>query len=268
MSAAYSKRMLSTKVNAHQAVAAERYLWLASLAGIFIIWETTVRLGVVPESRLPSFTATVIALATSLLDTAFLTRVAQSFLNLTAGILLALAIALPLAMFAGLRNRLDTAVTPLIMLAGALPDIALLPVLVLWIGPGNVAAVAIAAFSAFFPMYFTIREGTKDIPRDLFHVAAVFNTNRFDTFRKLILPAVSPHLFTGLRLAYDFVWEIVLAIEIFSGVTGIGSYIAGAVESGGVTEAFAAILAVGILAIMVDRLVFGRAERWIRRWMD
>jgi len=268
MSAAYSKRMLSTKVDAHHGVAVERYLWLASLAGIFIIWEATVRLGVVPESRLPSFTATVLTLASSMFDVGFLTRVAQSFLNLTGGILLALAIAMPLAMFAGLRNRLDTAVTPLIMLAGALPDIALLPVLVLWIGPGNVAAVAIAAFSAFFPMYFTIREGTKDIPKDLFHVAAVFNTNRFDTFRKLILPAVSPHLFTGLRLAYDFVWEIVLAIEIFSGVTGIGSYIAGAVESGGVTEAFAAILAVGILAIMVDRLVFGRAERWIRRWMD
>jgi ABC-type nitrate/sulfonate/bicarbonate transport system permease component len=84
----------------------------------------------------------------------------------------------------------------------------------------------------------------------------------------LILPAVSPQLFTGLRLAYDFVWEIVLAIEIFSGVAGIGSFISGAVETGGVSEAFAAILAVGMLAILVDRLFFGRAEKWIRRWMD
>jgi len=268
MSAAYSKRMLSTRADAHHAALTEKYLWLASLAVIFVGWEATVRYGVVPESRLPSFTATVLTLVSSLFDMAFLTRVAQSFLNLSGGIFLALAIALPLALFAGLRNRFDTAMTPLIMLAGALPDIALLPILVLWIGPGNVAAIAIAAFSAFFPMYFTIREGTKDIPKDLFHVAAVFNTSRLDTFRKLILPAVSPQLFTGLRLAYDFVWEIVLAIEIFSGVTGIGSYIAGAVERGGVTEAFAAILAVGILAIMVDRLLFGRAERWIRRWMD
>jgi nitrate/nitrite transport system permease protein len=117
-------------------------------------------------------------------------------------------------------------------------------------------------------MYFTIREGTKDIPRDLFHVAAVFNSRRLDTFRKLILPAVSPQLFTGLRLAYDFVWEIVLAIEIFSGVTGIGLYISGSVEAGSVKEALAAILAVGMMAILVDRLVFGRAEEWIRRWMD
>jgi len=268
MSAAYSKRMLSTGANAHHAAAVERYLWLASLVGIFCVWEMTVRLGAVPESRLPSFTATIQTLLTSLLDQSFLMRVGQSFLNLTGGILLALAIALPLALFAGLRDRFDTTLTPLIMLAGALPDVALLPVLVLWVGPGNAAAIAIAAFSAFFPVYFTVREGTKDIPRDLFHVASVFNTGRLDLLRKLILPAVSPQLFTGLRLAYDFVWEIVLAIEIFSGVAGIGSYIAGAVESGGVREAFAAILAVGVMAIVVDRLVFGRAERWIRRWMD
>ena len=268
MGAAYSKRMLSSRADAHHAAAAEKYLWLVSLAGIFLIWEATVRLGIVPGSKLPAFTATVATLASSLLDVQFLTRVAQSFLNLTGGILVALALALPLAIFAGLRNRFDTTLTPLVMLGGALPDIALLPVLILWIGPGNTAAIVIAAFSAFFPMYFTIREGTKDIPKDLFHVAAVFNTGRFDTFRKLILPAVSPQLFTGLRLAYDFVWEIVLAIEIFSGVTGVGSYISGAVEAGDITQAFAAILAVGVLAIVIDRLLFGRAEKWIRRWMD
>ena len=268
MSAAFSKRTLFTKANAHHTVAIEQHLWLASLACIFLVWEATVRFGLVPGSKLPSFTATVATLVASLLDKGFLMRVLQSFLNLTAGIVIALAIALPLAIFVGLRNRFDSAMTPLIMLGGALPDIALLPVLVLWIGPGSAAAIAIAAFSAFFPMYFTIREGTKDIPRDLFHVAAVFNTGRIATFRKLILPAVSPQLFTGLRLAYDFVWEIVLAIEIFSGVTGIGSYISGAVEAGDVTEAFAAILAAGVLAIVIDRLVFGRAEKWIRRWMD
>jgi len=268
MSAAYSKRVLSTGARAHHAVATEKYLWLVSLVGIFFFWETIVRLGIVSSSKIPAFTATVATLALSLFDARFLVLVGQSFLNLTGGILIALAFALPLAIFAGLRNGFDTTMTPLIMLGGALPDIALLPVLVLLIGPGNAAAIAIAAFSAFFPMYFTIREGTKDIPRDLFHVAAVFNTGRLDKFRKLILPAVAPQLFTGLRLAYDFVWEIVLAIEIFSGVAGIGSFISGAVETGEVTQAFAAILAVGILANMIDRLVFGRAEKWMRRWMD
>jgi len=249
-------------------VAVEKYLWFASLACIFLAWEMIVRLGMVPASKLPSFSTALLTLLSCLSDLGFLALVGQSFLNLTSGILVALAIAMPLALFTGLRNRLDTAITPLIMLAGALPDIALLPILVLWIGSGNAAAITLAAFSAFFPMYFTIREGTKDIPKDLFHVAAVFDTGRFDTFRKLILPAVSPQLFTGLRLAYDFVWEIVLAIEILSGVTGIGSYISGNVDAGGVNEAFAAILAVGILAIAVDRLLFGRAERWLRRWMD
>ncbi len=268
MSAAYSEHIISTRANVHRTSCIERYLWIGSLGIIFLIWEMTVRLGVVSGANLPSFSETVVTLCSSLLDQSFLALVAQSFANLSAGILVALSIAMPLALSAGLRSRFDTAITPLIMLGGALPDIALLPILVLWIGPGNAAAISIAAFSAFFPIYFTIREGTKDISSDLFHVASVFNASRFDTFKKLILPAVSPQLFTGLRLAYDFVWEIVLAIEIFSGVIGIGSYIEGSVRTGDVREAFAAILAVGVLAILVDRLLFGRAEKWIRRWMD
>jgi len=268
MSAAYGEHTLLTKANARHAHTAERYLWIGSLGVIFLVWELTVRLGVVSGSKMPAFSETVLTLCAGVFDKGFLILVGQSFLNLSAGILVALSLAMPLALCAGLRNGFDTAMTPLIMLGGALPDVALLPILVLWIGSGNVAAISIAAFSAFFPIYFTIREGTKDIPRDLFHVAYVFNTGRIDTFRKLILPAVSPQLFTGLRLAYDFVWEIVLAIEIFSGVTGIGSFIDGSVKAGDVREAFAAILAVGVIAILVDRLVFGRAEKWIRRWMD
>ena len=130
MSAAYSKRALSIRTSAHHEIAAEKYLWLVSLAGIFCFWEAIVRLGIVQGSKMPAFTATVATLASSLLDAQFLTRVAQSFLNLSGGILIALAVALPLAVFAGLRNKFDTAMTPLIMLGGALPDNRSLPNLV------------------------------------------------------------------------------------------------------------------------------------------
>ena len=53
----------------------------------------------------------------------------------------------------------------MIMLFGALPDLAFLPLLILWFGPGNVAAIIMASMAGFFPIYFTVREGTKAIPR-------------------------------------------------------------------------------------------------------
>jgi ABC-type nitrate/sulfonate/bicarbonate transport system permease component len=183
------------------------------------------------------------------------------------GIFIALFIAAPLAICTGLRNRIDLTLTPSVMLCGCLPDLALLPLFVYWFGPGSVAAILMAAICAFFPIYFTIREGVKGIPADYFHVSMVFKANKFDVLRKIILPATFPNAIIGLRLAFDFVWEVVLAIEIIARVAGIGWLINFYVESGSIELAFAGIMAIGIIALTIDRLVFGTLEERIRRWI-
>jgi len=161
-----------------------------------------------------------------------LLKIVHSFLNLVFGLFLAFAVALPLAFTAGSRNKFDLTFTPIIMLFGALPDLSFLPLLVLWFGPGNVAAIIMASLAGFFPIYFTVREGTKSIPRELFDVTAIFKSNRLSTFTKMVLPAISPQMFSGLRLAYDFAWEIIIAIEIATRMSGIGDFIDGNVASG------------------------------------
>jgi ABC-type nitrate/sulfonate/bicarbonate transport system permease component len=156
--------------------------------------------------------------------------------------------------------------TPLVMLFGALPDLSFLPLLVLWFGAGNAAAITMAAVAAFFPIYFTVREGTRNIPRELFEVTTVFKADRLSAFTKMILPALSPYMFSGLRLAYDFDWEIIIAVEIATRMVGIGSFIQGTVSTGSMANGFAAILAIALVAIAVDRLFFRSLECWTRKW--
>jgi ABC-type nitrate/sulfonate/bicarbonate transport system permease component len=203
----------------------------------------------------------------SVQDVTFLTRIAHSFLNLVFGLVLAFSFALPMAFIAGSRRKFDFTMTPLVMLFGALPDLSFLPLLVLWFGAGSVAAIIMASLAAFFPIYFTVREGTKNIPRELFEVTSIFKSNRLSTFTKMVLPAISPHMFSGLRMAYDFDWEIIIAIEIATQVAGIGSFINGTVSSGSLESGFAAILAIAIVAVVVDRVFFGALESWSRKWV-
>src|SRR2546428_13458922 len=120
-----------------------------------------------------------------------------------------------------MRSQLDQAITPIIRLVGALPDLAILSLLVTVTGRGNVAAVAISAFSAFFPIYFTIRQGGKEVPIGYFHVASEFKAGRFDTFSKIILPSTFPNFLTGLRLSFEFSWNVLLALEIIACVAGV-----------------------------------------------
>jgi ABC-type nitrate/sulfonate/bicarbonate transport system permease component len=73
-------------------------------------------------------------------------------------------------------------------------------------------------------------------------------------------------MFSGLRLAYDFDWEIIIAIEIATKVAGIGNFIDGTVSKGSLANGFAAILAIALLAVIVDKTFFGTLESWSKKW--
>ena len=245
---------------------AVNYLWVVMLALGFLTWEVVTRLNLVPGSQMPAFSSVLGAFLLCIQQPIFLLGVAHSFINLILGLVLAFSIALPSAFIAGSRQPFDVTLTPLVMLFGALPDLSFLPLLVLWFGAGDVAAIIMASVAAFFPIYFTVREGTRNIPRELFDVTTIFKSDNLSTFTKMVMPAISPYMFSGLRLAYDFDWEIIIAIEIATKVSGIGNFIQGTVAGGSLTEGFAAILAIALLAILVDKLFFGTLESWSRRW--
>jgi sulfonate transport system permease protein len=242
--------------------------WALALIIIFGFWETISVSGIVSSTELPPLHQVLLALVQLAGSSFFLFHVGQSLANVTVGVLIALVLVLPLALLVGLRSQLDQALTPIIMLVGALPDLAILTLLVTVIGKGNVAAVTISAFSAFFPIYFTVRQGVKDIPADYFHVASVFKAGRVQTFTKMVVPSITPSLLTGLRLSFEFSWNVLLAVEIIASVAGIGSFIStslgGATHS--LTYGLAAILTVGMITIAMDRAFFGRFENHMKRW--
>ena len=257
---------VSLTTGVHFGAKLANYLWVIPLSIGFAAWELVTRLNMIPQSNLPTFSSVLSIFCSSMQDSVFLLRIAHSFMTLTCGLFLAFSLALPLAFISGSRAKFDLTLTPLVMLFGALPDLSFLPLLVLWFGPGTVAAVVMASVAAFFPIYFTVREGTRNIPRELYDVTTIFKSGRLQTFVKMVLPAISPYMFSGLRLAYDFDWEIIIAIEIATRVVGIGSFIDGSVSGGSLGNGFAAIFAIALVAVIVDRVFFGTLESWARKW--
>lgn len=243
-------------------------LWVLPLLACLASWELLTSLQVMPTSIVPRFSDVLVKLSATALNLGFITRVLQTLSSITAGTLIALATAIPLSLAAGLRERFDTTFTPIIVLFGALPDLALVPILLLWIGPHSAAVVVMAALAAFFPIFLTLREGTRELPDDYFHVTKIFGSGKIDTLTKMVLPAILPSVVTGLRLAYEFVWEVVLATEIIARVTGIGTFIDSSVSSGAMEYAFAGVLIVGVLVLSVDRIIFGAMEARVKRWHE
>jgi sulfonate transport system permease protein len=242
---------------------------LALFAVLVLGWECAIRLGLMPGNLLPAPSGIISdLLMNKVTDASFWARVLLSFATLNGGILFALLLATPLAVIAGLSRRADSCMTPLVTLMGSLPDVAILPMLVKWVGPGMTVAILISSLCAFFPIFFAVREGVREIPAELLRVTEVFGSNRRDLLRSLIMPATFPKIITGLRVAYDFVWEIVLAIEIFSGLAGLGYLIDISSKNNDMITAFSSVFVIALMSVSVDRLVFAQLEGRMRRWLD
>jgi ABC-type nitrate/sulfonate/bicarbonate transport system permease component len=108
----------------------------------------------------------------------------------------------------------------------------------------------------------------KEIPADYFHVTSVFKAGRVQTFTKMILPSIFPNLVTGLRLSFEFSWNVLLAVEVIASVAGIGTFISSSLGSSAhsLTYGLAAIMTVGLITIAIDRAFFERFENRIKRW--
>ena len=244
-----------------------KFLWTLPIIFIFTVWEAFTRIGLISANMIPPPSTIFVTLCKCSSNPVFIFWVLQSLANITIGIILILPLAVFLAIITGSRTGIDHTLTPTIMIFGAIPDLALLPIFVFWFGPGVSAAIIMAMLCSFFPIFFTVREGVKEIPEDFFHVTKIFKAGDIDKLTKVTLPAILPSIIAGVRIAFDFVWEIALAIEIIARVSGIGSFIQTSMQNGSMVLAFAGIFAIGAVVLTIDRLIFTRVEGKIARWL-
>lgn len=250
----------------------EKYGWMLIVAALLFVWEGAYRLGSMTAGSAPSLVAK--ALLENVYNREFLLTAVTSYLNVIAGMFIAFLAATPLGIVNGAMKKLDLSLTPLVMLLGSLPVIVFLPLAIYWFGQGPLPLMALTATAAFFPIYFNVREGVMGIPDDLFEAMRVFGAKKMELFHKLIVPSVWPSLFTGLRLSFQYVWEVVLAIEMVVSTSGIGAYVrcqalpasCGLAIAANINNALAGVLVIGIMMLATDRILFEKFEEDIARW--
>jgi ABC-type nitrate/sulfonate/bicarbonate transport system permease component len=245
----------------------EENLWFYPILTFLLVWEFSAGLGILSKASVSSPSGAIIATVEKFQsDPSFSVRLYNSYQNTVIGIIAAILISLPFGISSGLSKKADASFAPVIMLLGALPDLALLPLLVFWFGEGNAAAIIMTIMVAFFPLYFAIREGARTIPEEYFHVSRIFGAGKIKTFTELVFPAVWPSLLVGIRTSFQYVFEILLAIEVMARVFGVGFFIDQSVNAGLIDLGIGGIFLIGIMVMITDRMVFAPFERQISVW--
>ncbi|WP_298401798.1 ABC transporter permease subunit [uncultured Chloroflexus sp.] len=187
----------------------------------------------------------------------------------------AMAIALlwtvPVGVFIGTRPRAAAILQPIVQIAASVPATALFPVLVLVFlalpGGLNLAAVVLMMLGTQWYVLFNVIAGAAAIPQDLRFTSDLLQLHGWERWRTLILPGLFPYLITGLITASGGAWNASIVAEyvVFNQQTyqtiGIGAQIAAATANGDFAGLFAATLAMIIVVVAINRLVWRRLYR-------
>jgi len=233
---------------------------------LFTIWWVVSNSGAIPSYRLPS-PQQVWQAAIDLAASGQLYRdVAISTQRVLTGFLLGSLIGLILGSLVGLSRNASILLSPTIGALRAVPSLAWVPLLLLYLGIGEVPKVVLITIGATFPVFTTLSIALRHVDPHLVELGRAFGLGRLNLLATVQMPAVLPALVSGLRLALAQSWLFLVAAELLGASMGLGFLLSDSSNNGRTDRLFLAIILLAILGKLTDSLV-GLFERWAnRRW--
>ncbi len=182
-----------------------------------------------------------------------------------AGYALAILVGVPLGLVIGRSRVLEAAIGIYVTAGFAMPLVALVPLLVLWLGLGFAVKVAIIFLMSVFPICINTWLGVAAVPKTLIEVGKSFVAPNRVILRRIILPATLPYIMAGVRLALGRAVVAMVIAEFFTSISGLGAIIQTSANNFDTATTFVPIIIIMLMAVGLNFLV-GAIERWVAPW--
>jgi sulfonate transport system permease protein len=188
-----------------------------------------------------------------------------------AGLGLGIVLGVVLALLAGLSRIGDAVLDGPIQIKRAIPSLALLPLLILWLGIGESMKVTTITLGVFVPIYLHTHNGLRTIDSRYVELAQTVGLSRWEFIRKVVLPGALPGFLLGLRFAVTAAWLSLVVVEQINSTSGIGYMMELARTYGQTDIIIVGLVLYGVLGLLSDgavRLIQRRALTWRRTLAD
>ena len=230
------------------------------------LWWGTTASGLVPPYQLPG-PAAVWDAAVDLVERGQLWHhVAISTQRVLIGFALGAAAGLAVGSLVGLSKLGDLLLAPTLGAIRAVPSLAWVPLLILWLKIGEESKITLIAIGAFFPVYTTIAAALRHVDPHLVEAGRAFGLRGLRLLTTVQLPAVLPSLVAGLRLALAQSWLFLVAAELIASSMGLGFLLNDSQQNGRVDRILLAIVLLAVLGKLTDALIGLAERRLLRRW--
>ncbi|MCC3266306.1 ABC transporter permease [Arthrobacter gengyunqii] len=241
-------------------------LGLVVPALVLAAWQITTAAGIFSPVQLPSPSAVYTA-AVDLIGRGQLgLHVAISTQRVLVGFAIGALLGLALGAVLGLSRLAEVLLGPMIGALRAVPSLAWVPLLILWLKIGEDSKITLIAIGAFFPVFTTVSLALRHVDRNLVEAARAFGLNGLKLLRTVQLPAVVPAVFSGLRLALAQAWLFLVAAELIASSMGLGFLLIDSQNNGRTDRLLLAIVLLAVIGKITDALL-GLAEKWaVAKW--
>jgi ABC-type nitrate/sulfonate/bicarbonate transport system permease component len=187
-----------------------------------------------------------------------------SFYEVLAGFLLAVGLGIPLGLLLGRYPVLSALCDPLMMALYATPQMALIPLYVIWFGVGVASKIFVVFISALFPVWLNTATGMRQIDRVLITASRSFGASEGQLFFKVYLPNALPAILTGVRLAWGRGVLGMVIGEMYVSVAGLGHLIMATGQAVQTADLFFLIFLAGLLGYLPTYGLRRLEQRWLR----
>lgn len=248
--------------------------WLRRLAMIVLPWLAIIGLwylvrmsGLVQASLVPTPWAVAVKWWQLVTGAGFLMDMWMSTQRVLLGVAFGIVAAVPVGFLLGWYQPVRGFIDPLINFFRALPPIALIPLVIVYFGIGEIAKVVILFYASFFAGVIVMYEGIAQISPIYLRVARTLGARDLEIFWRVVVPLAVPHMLTALRVALGVAWATLVASELIAAQQGLGAVIQDASSFFQLDTIYAGIITIGAIALIMDYLL-RRLSRRLVSWQE
>ncbi len=218
-------------------------------------WQLGSSLGLIPEEKIASPLQILATGKELVLDGTLGSETLVSVQRVAIGFAIGAVIGVALAVVSGLSRIGEDAVDPPMQMLRTLPHFGLIPLLIVWLGIGEMPKIALIALGVTFPLYLNTFAGIRSIDRKFLEAAKTLHLNRRQRLRHVVIPGAIPQALVGLRQSLGVAWLSLIVAETVSASSGLGYMINHAREFLQTDVIVVGLAVYSILGLLTDSLV-------------
>jgi NitT/TauT family transport system permease protein len=188
-----------------------------------------------------------------------------SIIRVVAGISISLLMGVPIGIYLGVNKLFHQLFSPFLYFIYPIPKVAFLPIFMLLFGLGNTSKIILIIWIIVFQIILSVRDGVEQIPEQYFKVMRSFHASSSQKYQYLVIPAILPQVFSGLRISIGISLASLFFAENYATTYGIGYFILSAWTKMNYVEMFSGIMVLGIIGVILFK-VLDRIEDYCTPW--